>query len=821
MNILQYIFSLLPDNSSKKITAKDVRDSFAEMDKKIDQVDLGITGDAELNTQPSLTKFERWTAYTAGTYTNFKELVNGTLTPITIIPEELDNFDIILSVTNGVAKKNYSKKKDSKTKDWEAKAYLKDIQVFHKNGIYESSEPTLSTDVPGISLKWKPKVLLDVELDKEGGALSYNRGLGLIKVLDYFVSNSFDYTTINKADYQVINGALKTDNTVESSGSERTILNIPVSDIERFSFDGWRLRTITANLGLYCSALGITKDGSVEVIIPAQDKTDTIGRETFEKIINKYQSVSVSWSYYNDVPAEYPILKLGKYNSDKLEINAVKNYIDLSKGDIEILKDLLKNFYNGGVFNLILDKSKYNILNAVLQNDNTTISSPWERTILDIPCVGFSTVDFDGWRVRTAAGNISLYPTILGIKSDGTKVVLLNSQDNTLPTGKETFKGINIVDYVKLSIAWAYYNDVPAEYPIIKLNKPGGVDKIDYVKRYIDEKARAGGLSFKDFGAKCDGVTNDTQAFKDAINYLISIGGGKIYLPPGEMLINQIEIPRIGNPNSFMTIEIYGDYVPTGVYGSVGNIAINRKNSVLKCLDTVFDADKGVIYTTMGTGSPWDFNYMTFVIHDLVVRTSNPSTINALNLRLFQQAYVENVNVDNGVYAGQASEPIVRTVGISMPEVNNGAYSYLKNSSVSGFYDGFIFREHTVTSGNIVVNCCKTGAVMGSAFHPIIIERLLVQKCHRVIEVITRNTGEPSNFDIRQLAIEAASANTIDPGHEWQLPDTYSVYDDNNKAMGYITYTYHVGGMGEGSFSKSPVGGSKLRIRQLGDLNYV
>ncbi|MCT4251100.1 hypothetical protein HZP37_08360 [Elizabethkingia anophelis] len=661
--------------------------------------------------------------------------------------------------------------------------------------------------------------ITNVELDREGGALSYNRGLGLLKVLDYFVSNSFDYTTLNKGDYQVLNGALKTDNTVESSGSERTILNIPVADFERFDYDGWRLRTVTANMGLYCSALGITKDGTVEVVIQAQDKSLPIGKEQFNQDINKFEFISISWTYYSDVP-DQPILKIGKYNSDNLENNAVKNYIDLSKTDIEILKDLLKNFYNGGVFNLVLDKSKYTILNAVLQSDNTIITSPYERTILDIPCVGYSTLDTELWRVRTDAANLQKYPSILGTKGDGTHVVLLSAQDRTIPIGKEIFKGIDISQCVKFSIAWAYYNDVPAEYPIIKLNKPGGVDKIDYVKRYIDEKARAGGLSFKDFGAKCDGLTNDTQAFKDAINYLISIGGGKIYLPPGEMLVNQIEIPRIGNPNSFMTIEIYGDYTPTGVFGSVGNIAINRKNSVIKCLDTIFDADKGVIYTTMGTGSPWDFNYMTFVVRNIVVRTSNPSTINGLNLRLFQQAIVENVNIDNGVYAGQASEPMVRTSGISMPEVNNGAYSYLKNSSVSGFYDGFIFREHTVSSGNIVVNCCKTGAVMASAFHPIIIERLLVQKCHRQIEVITRNSGEPSNFDIRQLAIEAASANTIDPGHEWQLPDTYSVYDDNNKAMGYITYTYHVGGMGEGGFSKSPVGGSKLRIRQLGDLNY-
>ncbi|MCT4151384.1 hypothetical protein HZP59_09075 [Elizabethkingia anophelis] len=779
---------------------------------------LGITGDAELSTQPSLIKNERWNAPLYGTYVNFKD-INGI--PITIKTEdaELDDFDIILSVSNGISKKVYSKKKDSEIKDWEPKSYLNNIQVFYKNAIYKSNEATTSSDIPGVSLKWIPKVKLDIDLDVEGGALSYNRGLGLIKVLDYFVSNSFDYITVNKSEYQILNGALKTDNTVDSSGSERTILNMPVSDYEKFIFDGWRLRTSASNLNIYCSVLGVTKDGTTEIILQAQDNSLPIGKETFNIEINKFEYISISWSYYSDVP-DQPYLKLGKYNSNNLENNAVKNYIDLSKADIDVFKDLLKTFYNNGIFNLILDKTKYTTLNAVLQNDNTTISSQWERTILDIPCVGFSTVDFEGWRVRTDLSNVNLYPTILGTKGDGTKVVVLSSQDRNIPISKEIFKSINISDCVKLSISWAYYSDVSVEYPIIKLNKPGGIDKIDYVKRYIDEKARAGGLSFKDFGAKCDGVTNDTQAFKDAINYLISIGGGRIYLPPGEMLVNQIEIPRIGNPNSFMTIEIYGDYVPTGVFGSVGNIAINRKNSVIKCLDTIFDADKGVIYTTMGTGSPWDFNYMTFVVRNIVVRTSNPSTINGLNLRLFQQAIVENVNIDNGVYAGQASEPMVRTSGVSMPEVNNGAYSYMKNVSVSGFYDGMILREHVVAE-NLIVNCCKTGYVMASAFHPILIERALAQKCHRVMEVITRNTGEPSNFDIRQLAIEAASTNTIDPGKEWQLPDTYSVYDDNNKAMGYLTYTYHVGGMGEGSFLKSPVGGAKLRIRQLGDLNYV
>ncbi|MDV2458057.1 hypothetical protein CMU99_06900 [Elizabethkingia anophelis] len=753
------------------------------------------------------------------TFTNLKDTAGA---PIETKAEDFEQdgafYEVTIEVKDGIAKKERNQKSSSRIPAWnKLNPYNKDAQVSFDDCIYEALVPTVAGDTPGISGKWKK--VTGVKLDTPDGAFSYVRATALNRALNYFISNSYTYSDVIKSDYPILNGVLKPDNTFVATGSERTIMNIPVKGIDRFNFEGWRVRVTTANLPLYASVVGIKSDGSTEVILQCQNNSLPIGKEVFDLVVSSYDYISVSWAYYNDVPALYPILKLGKYDPNNTPVDSVKDYIDLSKTDVEIFKDLLKTFYNGGVFNVNLNKADYTVIHAVLKNDNTSINSEWERTILDIPVSGFTAIDFDGWRVRTDAANTNLYPTILGKKTDGTHTVLLPSQDKAIPIGRETFKGIDITPYISVSIAWSYYSDV-ADQPYIKLIKPGGVDKPDFVKRYIDDKARAGGLSFKDFGAKCDGVTNDTQAFKDAINYLISIGGGKIYLPPGEMLINQSEIPRNGNPNTFMTIEAYGDYTPTGVFGSVGSIAINRKNSFIKCLDTNYDPDKGVIYTTMGTGSAWDYSYMTLVLRNIGIRTSNPSKINALNLTNFQQVVLENVNIDNGVYGGQADEPSYRTHGVAMPQVNNGAYCYMKNISVSGFYDGMIPREHTV-GDNLIINCCKTGLSVGSAFHPIQIKRVLIQKCHRQVEVITRNAGEPSYFDIQQLAIEAASLNTTDPGKEWQLPDTYSVYDDNDKARGYITYTYHVGGMGEGGFSKSPVGGSKLRIRELGDINFT
>lgn len=42
-----------------------------------------------------------------------------------------------------------------------------------------------------------------------------------------------------------------------------------------------------------------------------------------------------------------------------------------------------------------------------------------------------------------------------------------------------------------------------------------------------------GTVQAKQFGAKCDGITDDTASHQNALNYLASIGGGKLILPTG------------------------------------------------------------------------------------------------------------------------------------------------------------------------------------------------------------------------------------------------------------------------------------------------
>lgn len=120
----------------------------------------GITGTAELNTVPSATKYERWKIAMPGTYPNFIEKDNeGNNFQITITPKEFEENEITLSVTNGVAKKELSKKNNSKIENWSAKAYSKGRQVLYNGSLYEADSNTLATDIPNPkSSVWKEQV---------------------------------------------------------------------------------------------------------------------------------------------------------------------------------------------------------------------------------------------------------------------------------------------------------------------------------------------------------------------------------------------------------------------------------------------------------------------------------------------------------------------------------------------------------------------------------------------------------------------------------------------------------------------------------------
>lgn len=60
------------------------------------------------------------------------------------------------------------------------------------------------------------------------------------------------------------------------------------------------------------------------------------------------------------------------------------------------------------------------------------------------------------------------------------------------------------------------------------------------VSAHLAEKANKRWFDVKDYGAVGDGVTDDTLAIQTAINSVIAVGGGLVYIPPGVYIVTSI-----------------------------------------------------------------------------------------------------------------------------------------------------------------------------------------------------------------------------------------------------------------------------------------
>src|SRR5436853_5931734 len=66
-------------------------------------------------------------------------------------------------------------------------------------------------------------------------------------------------------------------------------------------------------------------------------------------------------------------------------------------------------------------------------------------------------------------------------------------------------------------------------------------------------------FNVKDFGAKGDGVTDDTAAIQHAIDAAAAAGGGQVYAPSGTYIVSAGEEPSDGCLMLKSNVHLYGD----------------------------------------------------------------------------------------------------------------------------------------------------------------------------------------------------------------------------------------------------------------------
>ncbi len=257
-------------------------------------------------------------------------------------------------------------------------------------------------------------------------------------------------------------------------------------------------------------------------------------------------------------------------------------------------------------------------------------------------------------------------------------------------------------------------------------------------------------FNVKDFGAKGDAKTDDTNSIQAAINAAAE-KGGVVYFPNGIYAIDgpvhkevdgrpcnaQLYIPYC-DPKTNKNIVFQGETAPE--FELQGLIEINPSNFGAIIHSTLIsnEPNQFVIAMVKGPEGPWSqWNYNTPSFKDLGVRTTTlkngkpiVNSLGGINLRFASKCYVDNLLIDTNCPLNISSNPQTgQSIGLITPEVNNHAMISVGLVRIAGYATGLIFSEHFVGK-DIQLVCCNVGALVEKSHHSSSIQTLEVECCN-------------------------------------------------------------------------------------------
>lgn len=346
----------------------------------------------------------------------------------------------------------------------------------------------------------------------------------------------------------------------------------------------------------------------------------------------------------------------------------------------------------------------------------------------------------------------------------------------------------------------------------------------------IEEAARNGRLSVMLFGAKGDGVTDDTEAIQRAIDYLDKRGGGKLYFPytasgyllsspakeyapDGSPVRAQLIIPS-GDSNiqleGEMPCELLYTYQVRPLESTKHHFSPTKFGNMgmpNTCLHSTWDAPEvrdslerpwAVIAAPEGNSCAGRFSKSMFSMKNLEVRVHldtakmYPSTsaaflknISNLNIQDCQFCLDEQIG---DTELGKSLQPNpCQTVGLHTSGDQNDN-QVLRNVAVQGFRYGFVLGEH-ICADYLYVHNCEEAIVFHDATHLSTIGHIVAQH-NRIILSTTRgymfgNKPAKVNLTIGVLNFEGGQTVPAPPAVSKLV---YGVFDPDSRLRGSVRW---------------------------------